>query len=90
MKTEELLHQSCEALMRQVASHRDLVHRALQPEGDEHKVTLCGSADCPHRRQLRQALKETIAVLEGTRKAFKSRQLEQLRLKLLAVLADET
>lgn len=36
--------------------------------------------------QLRQALEETIAVLERTRHAFKSRELGQLRRRLVCLL----
>ena len=44
--------------------------------------------DCPHKRLLRQVLRETIETLEETKKAFKSKQLEELRKKLIRVLAE--
>lgn len=40
-------------------------------------------------RRLRKAIQEAIEVLEATRRSFKSKQLEQLRKRLTAVLIDE-
>jgi hypothetical protein len=53
--------------------------------------------DCPHlsaaaqagRRRLRETLADVIAVLEETRKSFKSKCLEALRKKLVGVLAED-
>jgi hypothetical protein len=49
---------------------------------------LCSLVDCPHKRLLRQVLTEIIETLEETKKAFKSKQLEELRKKLIRVLAE--
>lgn len=46
---------------------------------------------CPERikeNKLRDAIKEAIEVIEESRKAFKSKQLERLRKKLTKVLID--
>lgn len=45
------------------------------------------AAACPHKRQLQATLLETIQILEETKKAFRSRALEQLRVKLTRELA---
>ncbi len=42
----------------------------------------------PREKFLRETLLETIAVLEETRKAFKSKHLAALRKKLIRVLAE--
>jgi hypothetical protein len=49
------------------------------------------AADCPLRsreKRLREAIQEAIEVLESTRRAFKSKQLEMLRKNLTAVLIE--
>jgi len=48
----------------------------------------CHNVSCPHIRKLRVTLADTIVALEETRKAFKSKQLEELRKKLIGVLAE--
>ena len=45
-------------------------------------------ADYAREDQLKEVLKETIEVLEQTRKAFKSKILEELRKKLTRVLIE--
>lgn len=54
----------------------------------EAAVISCHNAGCPHIRKLRVTLADTIVALEKTRKAFKSKQLEELRKKLIGVLAE--
>jgi hypothetical protein len=59
-----------------------------------HTAAACGLpnalavAACPHKRRLQTALLETIQILEETKKAFRSRALEQLRVKLTRELAE--
>jgi hypothetical protein len=50
-------------------------------------IRLCNPETCPYRQRAKQILSHTIEELEATRKAFKSRQLEALRKKLLKDLA---
>jgi len=52
-------------------------------------IDYCPLVDCGPRKRLREALRETVAVLEDTRRAFKSKRLEELRLKLESLLAEE-
>lgn len=48
----------------------------------------CPLADCRRLAAMRAAIRETIAVLEETRSAFKSKRLEVMRRKLIDVLSD--
>ena len=50
----------------------------------------CLMLNCSCRQTLRRTLSDTIAVLEATRSSFKSKELEQLRKKLVGVLAENT
>src|SRR6266567_4443168 len=61
-----------------------------QRRGEGHPIAYCPLVDCRPKRKLREAIREAIEVLEDTRRAFKSRQLEELRLKLEAALAEDT
>lgn len=76
--------ESAAELERLIARHRQL----LQGMSGEPADTTCAGAECPCRRVLRDTLLESIAVLEETRKAFKSRQLGDLRRKLMQTLAE--
>jgi hypothetical protein len=51
--------------------------------------TACGIDGCRHREILRRTLAEAIEAIEATRSAFKSKQLEVLRKKLIKVLVEE-
>ena len=83
---QEALSKSAEELQRRVSEHRRLLAQAAREGGDTFEG--CLLLDCPHRRKLRAVLLEAIETLEGTRRAFKSKQLETLRKKLLSVLAE--
>jgi hypothetical protein len=50
----------------------------------------CILSDCPHKKKLKEVLTETIEVLEDTKKAFKSKTLEELRKRLMQVLAESS
>jgi hypothetical protein len=41
-------------------------------------------------QRLKKVILETIEILENSRKAFKSKELEALRIKLIRVLAEDT
>jgi len=58
-----------------------------QPAGKP--LGYCVLVDCGPRRKYRAAVQETIRVLEETRSAFKSRQLEELRKRLQGLLAED-
>jgi hypothetical protein len=55
---------------------------------DKSPLELHPVVDEPFRKSLRKVLAETIEVLEETKKAFKSKRLEELRKRLMDVLKE--
>ena len=86
MMAREVLVKSVEELRVKLKEHKELLE-AVTRENSEGIVTQC-EMDCPHRQELAQTLLEAIEILEETKKAFKSKQLEMLRKKLIQVLAN--
>ena len=92
MQRKTDLHQelirSAEELDRRMEAHRWLLRVALDEgqviPGKPHQT----SGQTLQNRRERDILLEAIEVLEGTRKAFKSKQLEMLRKKMIRVLAE--
>ncbi len=80
-KMAEAIAASAAQLKEKADSHNKLIAEAFGI--DDSDDTTNGSA-----AQLRQALYETIEVLEETRRAFKSKRLEALRKKLMKVLME--
>ncbi len=78
--------QSAEDLQRRVAEHQRLLGQHQSQEAACAET--CLMLDCPCRKKLRRTVSEAVEVLEDTRRAFKSKQLEQLRKKLVGVLAE--
>ncbi len=94
MSAHEAVRKSAEELQLRVETHRRLLARAMEggdarTGGDACPLVDSPHGDCPHRRRLRKTLADVIAVLEETRKAFKSKQLETLRKRLIGVLAED-
>jgi hypothetical protein len=87
MTVEEAITESARDLQERIEAHRRLLAQRGSPvcSGAEP----AWSSDRASRGRLRRTLSDTIAVLEGTRRAFKSRELEQLRKKLIGVLAED-
>ncbi len=87
MTDKELMERSLAELTEQVQKHQQLVKTVLEgqslPRG-------CVWNDCHHQQALLKLIVETVQVLDETRKSFKSKQLEQLRKRLLSVLKQET
>ncbi|MGC8550916.1 MAG: hypothetical protein ACP5M4_14600 [Acidobacteriaceae bacterium] len=72
-----------------VNHQRDAVLAAIESKVREGEILpYCALVSCAPVERYRIALQETVAVLEGTRKQFKSQQLEQLRKKLQKLLVD--
>ena len=88
MTVRETLVWSTEELQRRIKNHQDLLIRAIEGGDTEARIDANLLLDCPHRRRLRETLKETIEILEDTRRAFKSKRLEALRKKLIGVLTE--
>jgi hypothetical protein len=85
MTAYELLSRHIEELQEVLRRHGPLLQDL--PEGGKKPGADPCVAICPCKRLLKETLLETIQVLESSRKAFKSKQLEALRNKLTAVLA---
>jgi hypothetical protein len=84
-----VIEKSAEDLHRKIDIHRDLMSTILEQRVDDDTVKrLLISSFSSNGSRLKEALKETIAVLEETRKAFKSKRLEVLRKKLTRILIE--
>lgn len=72
-------------MQQRVAHQRAVVMRCL-----DGAVVTAGDAEAAQRQQeLVEVLKETVAVLEETKRSFKSKRLGELRAKLERVLAGQ-
>ncbi|MBL7211580.1 MAG: hypothetical protein ISS61_04255 [Desulfobacteraceae bacterium] len=80
---------STEELHQRIDMHRYLMATILEQRvGDGTLKRLSLSSYSPVETRLKEALSETIEVLEQTRKAFKSKRLEALRKRLTHVLIE--
>jgi len=86
MTVYELLSKNFEDIRVMLEDHGCLL-KSLKEGGDTPILSHCVST-CPHKHRLKEVLLETIQVLEESRKAFKSKQLEAFRKKLIKVLAE--
>ncbi len=86
MNAQEALSNSIRNIEMRLKEHERLLERLR--EGDVGTVAACLSLDCRHSIVMRETLLEVIEVLEDSRKAFKSPQLEALRKKLIRILAE--
>ncbi len=85
----ELVRRSAEQLRQRIESHCRLLGLINEKGGDSEarrEGNLRKNYDGPDAQRLRRAIVEAISVLDGTRKCFKSRQLENLRKKLTKAL----
>ena len=87
MKISEAITHSAKELEQTIEQHRKLLDAVVKADGKLFSKEVCVSVKCPCRKELREVLSETIAVLDDTRRSFKSRQLAALRQKLIQVLA---
>jgi transposase len=87
---KKLIERSTQDLHHRVDMQQHVLLSILGQLKDGCPVDLCALEDCPHRKQLRQVLAETIEILEETKKAFKSKRLEGLRKRLMHVLTETT
>ena len=83
------IDRSAEELHQRIDMHRCLMATILEQKvGDGTLKGLSLSSYSPVETRLKEALSETIEVLEQTRKAFKSKRLEALRKRLTHVLIE--
>ncbi|MBI4776541.1 MAG: hypothetical protein HY788_20595 [Deltaproteobacteria bacterium] len=85
-----VINQSAEELQRGIDKYRCLVASLLQDCIDEKELKRIADfgASKSNEAKLREAVMEAIEVLEESRKAFKSKQLELLRKRLTQVLIE--
>jgi len=81
---------SVEELQQRIDSQRCLIAAILTEKLDDNTLAPLREHCARQSREARleQALRESIDILEESRKAFKSKQLELLRKKLIQVLTD--
>ncbi len=80
-KMAEVIAASAAQLKEKIDSHNKLIAAAFGVEDIDNTTNDSGD-------QLRQALYETIEVLEEIRETFKSKRLETLRKKLMRILME--
>jgi hypothetical protein len=84
----DALADSCKEIRERIEHHERLLEHledTSAPFVPDYTPMKCGHGGC-----LRKLLLETVEVLENSRKAFKSKELEALRKKLIRVLAEVT
>jgi hypothetical protein len=83
-----LIEKSTQDLHDRVNMQKYVLLNVLGRVKDKAPVELHTGVDEPSSRLFRKALAETIEVLEETKKAFKSKRLEELRKRLMDVLKE--
>jgi len=84
-----VIDKSAEDLHLKIDIHRHLMTAILEQKLGDGGIKELFLPPCYHKEvSLKEAVKETIDVLEQTRKAFKSKRLEALRKKLTQVLIE--
>ena len=84
----KIIDKSAEELHQKIDMHRYLMATIIDKKVNEKKLNHILLPDSHREFRLKKAIKETIDVLENTRKAFKSKRLEALRKNLTNVLID--
>ena len=87
MTDRDLVEHSLADLRTQVEKHQQLMEMLF--EGRPPEKMVCFWNECPHYQAMVNLVVETVQVLDETRKAFKSKQLEELRKRLLGMLSSE-
>jgi len=85
----KLIERSTEELHKRIEMQRHILITLLKRKKSQNSLDVCLLFDCPHRKRLKETIKETVVILEETRKSFKSKTLENLRKRLLQVLLEE-
>jgi hypothetical protein len=90
LSMDEYVRQVTNEITSRVEHQRDVLLKHLEDSATSgEKISYCPLVDCTPREKYRAALIEAVRVLEETRRSFKSKQLEELRKKLQAVLAED-
>lgn len=89
MGIEEYADRIAEELHERVEHQRRIFRQVLSRGADPSgRQSYCPLVDCERLSRLRAAVRETIEVLEETRGSFKSKRLEVMRKKLIAILSE--
>ncbi|MCK4649043.1 hypothetical protein KAT51_05935 [bacterium] len=84
----EVIDKSTEELHQRIDMYRYLMATILDKKVSENRLNQIPLPSSHRELRLKEAMKDTIEVLEETRKAFKSKRLEALRKKLTQVLIE--
>jgi hypothetical protein len=77
-------------LTERIEHQREVLLKFLEERQEQGRlISYCPLIDCGPKKRLRDGLREAVSVLGETRRSFKSRRLEELRLKLEALLAED-
>jgi hypothetical protein len=84
----EIIDKNTEEIHQKIDMHRYLMATILEKKVSEKRLNHILLPDSHRESRLKETIKETIEVLEETRKAFKSKRLEVLRKRLTQVLIE--
>ncbi len=84
----EVIDKSTKEIHQRIDMHRYLMATILDKKVSEKTLNHILLPNSHRELRLKETIKETIEVLEETRKAFKSKRLETLRKKLTHVLIE--
>lgn len=88
LRVEEYVDRIAAELHERVEHQRAVLKNALRGCAAGERIPYCPLVECSRIETLRSAVRETVAVLEETRSAFKSKRLEVMRKRLVEILAE--
>ncbi|MDP3940376.1 MAG: hypothetical protein Q8R92_19855 [Deltaproteobacteria bacterium] len=84
LSLDQYIDRLTDEIHQRVEHQRSVVRKLLcMADDDSLCAPYCPLADCPRLENLRSVLRETIQVLEDTRRSFKCKRLEVMRKKLI-------
>lgn len=86
MTAYEALVKNFEEINSKLLQQQNLLN-SLKEESGRVVLHNC-TVECSHKKNLNEILLDAISVLEESKRAFKSKQLEDLRKKMIKALAD--
>ena len=87
LRLDQYVDRLAEEIHQRVEHQRSVIKKVLcTPDDKSLCPAYCPLVDCPRLENLRSVLRETIHVLEDTRRSFKCRRLEVMRKKLIESL----
>jgi len=89
MTAENALIKNAKELQRLFDEHYRLLRSVTFQDCISKKGDMYFCHECPYKRKFKETLINTIETLEGTRRTFKSKQIERLRRQLTTILSEE-